>query len=125
MTAEAAAPHRRTVSPETQRLYALDWAVFEAWCMEKGQGALPADPATVAGFLAAGGQSLSAGALGRRAASRINEGAKSHKPGGRVSSIRRQSHQLGKRQSRSFPGFRVSLTRENDIWKENCIVAGR
>ena len=66
--ADAEAPHRRTVSPETQRLYALDWAVFEAWCTEQGQGALPADPATVAAFLAAGGQSLSAGALGRRAA---------------------------------------------------------
>jgi hypothetical protein len=68
MTAEAAAPDRRTVSPETQRLYGLDWAVFEAWCKEKGQGALPAEPATVAGFLAAGAQSLGAGALGRRAA---------------------------------------------------------
>jgi hypothetical protein len=36
----------------------------------KRAGALPADPATAAAFLAAGGQSLSVGALGRRAASR-------------------------------------------------------
>ena len=70
MTAEAATPHRRTVSPETQRLYALDWAVFEAWCTENGQVSLPADPATVAGFLAAGAPSLSDGANGHTAASR-------------------------------------------------------
>jgi hypothetical protein len=68
MTADAAAPHRRTVSPQTQRLYALEWAVFEAWCTAQRQMALPADPATVAVFLAAGAQSLSAGALARRAA---------------------------------------------------------
>jgi site-specific recombinase XerC len=62
------------VSPKTQRLYALDWAAFEAWCAGQGRagqerpGALPAAPGTVAAFLAAGAQTLSAGALGRRAA---------------------------------------------------------
>jgi site-specific recombinase XerC len=69
IAADAAAPPRRTVSPKTQQLYALDWAAFEAWCAGQDQLAtLPAAPATVAAFLAAGAQTLSAGALGRRAA---------------------------------------------------------
>jgi site-specific recombinase XerC len=68
IAADAAAPHLQTVSPQTQRLYAVDWARFEAWCTEQGRVALPAEPATVAAFLTAGAQSLSAGALGRRAA---------------------------------------------------------
>jgi len=63
MAADAAAPHRRMASAETQRLYAVDWAAFEAWCTEQRQTALPAEPATVAAFLATGAQSLSAGAL--------------------------------------------------------------
>jgi site-specific recombinase XerC len=46
----------------------VDWAGFEAWCTDQGRVALPAEPATVAAFLTAGAQSLSAGALGRRAA---------------------------------------------------------
>src|SRR4051794_24354029 len=68
IAADKAAPRRRTASPETRRLYALDWAAFEAWCQGQGRGVLPAAPATVAAFLAAGAQTLSAGALGRRAA---------------------------------------------------------
>ena len=69
IAADAAAPRRRTVSLRTQRLYAVDWAAFEAWCAGQEQlVALPAAPATVAAFLAAGAQTLSAGALGRRAA---------------------------------------------------------
>ena len=68
IAADAEAAHRRTASPRTQRLYAVDWAAFEACCAGQGRVALPADPATVAAFLAAGAQSLSAGALARRAA---------------------------------------------------------
>ncbi len=68
IAADAAAPRRRTVSPKTQRLYALDWTAFEAWCKGQGREVLPAASATVAAFLAAGAQTLSAGALGRRAA---------------------------------------------------------
>jgi hypothetical protein len=45
-------------------------AAFEAWCAGQGRVMLPADPTTVAAFLAAGAQILSAGALGRRAAAR-------------------------------------------------------
>jgi integrase len=60
----------RPPAPETQRLYALDWKTFAAWCQAAGMTALPADPATVAAFLAAAGagEKCGAGALGRRAA---------------------------------------------------------
>jgi site-specific recombinase XerC len=68
IAANAAARRRRMASPETQRLYAVDWKGFVAWCAEPGLVALPAEPATIAAFLTAGAQSLSAGALSRRAA---------------------------------------------------------
>jgi hypothetical protein len=63
-----AAPRRRPASPETRRLYAADWAAFEDWCRQAGVAWLPADAATVADFLTAAAATLSAGALGRRAA---------------------------------------------------------
>ena len=62
------APARRAPAPETARLYAIDWQTFAAWCQAAGLTALPATPATVAAFLAAAGERISAGALGRRAA---------------------------------------------------------
>ena len=55
-------------APQTVRLYRADWTAFAAWCDAAGLTALPADPATVAGFLGAAAARLSAGALGRRAA---------------------------------------------------------
>jgi site-specific recombinase XerC len=61
-------PLQRTAAPETARLYAIDWQTFAAWCQTAGLTALPAAPATVAAFLAAAGETISAGALGRRAA---------------------------------------------------------
>jgi hypothetical protein len=62
------APRRHPASPETRRLYAADWATFEDWCRQAGQVWLPADAATVADFLTEAAATLSAGALGRRAA---------------------------------------------------------
>jgi hypothetical protein len=59
---------RRAASPETRRLYAADWAAFEDWCRQAGRVWLPADAATVADYLREAATSLSAGALGRRAA---------------------------------------------------------
>ncbi len=35
----------------TRRAYAADWADFAAWCAEAGEGALPATPKAVAGYL--------------------------------------------------------------------------
>jgi len=46
----------------------MDWQAFTAWCQAAGMTALPAAPATVAAFLAAAGEKIGAGALGRRAA---------------------------------------------------------
>ncbi len=54
------------LAPETQRLYAGDWARFQTWCRATGQRALPATPDTVAAFLATG--TLSPGTRRRRLA---------------------------------------------------------
>jgi site-specific recombinase XerD len=65
----AAAPRPlRLPAPETLRLYASDWAAFVTWCRLAGAAPLPAAPATVAAYLAALAEQLSAGALARRAA---------------------------------------------------------
>ena len=64
----AGAPASRPPAAETARLYATDWAGFAAWCQASGCAALPAAPATVVAFLAATAETLSGGALGRRAA---------------------------------------------------------
>ncbi len=54
--------------PETRRLYARDWAAFEAWCATWGQTPLPASPATAAAYLALLTRRLASGALARHAA---------------------------------------------------------
>ena len=36
----------------TRRAYKSDFAIFQAWCADRGASALPAEPATVAAFLA-------------------------------------------------------------------------
>jgi site-specific recombinase XerD len=64
----AAPPPRRSPATETLRLYASDWGAFVTWCRLAGAAPLPAAPATVATYLAALGERLSAGALARRAA---------------------------------------------------------
>ena len=61
-------PRRGPPAAETLRLYRADWRAFATWCDAEGLAALPADPTTVARFLAAAVPSLSAGALARRAA---------------------------------------------------------
>ena len=43
------------LAAETSRLYAGDWAHFQAYCAERGMNALPASPELVAAFLAAPG----------------------------------------------------------------------
>jgi hypothetical protein len=66
----ASAAQRQPVaaSPETLRLYAGDWAVFEDWCRQRSVVSLSADGAMVAEFLTQAATTLSAGALTRRAA---------------------------------------------------------
>ena len=56
----ASAPTRRVgeavpaPSPETERLYAGDWAGFSRWCLARGVPDLPAVPGTVAAYLSEG-----------------------------------------------------------------------
>jgi site-specific recombinase XerD len=51
----------------TRRAYRTDFAIFEAWCVERG-AALPASPATVAAFLAAEASRVRPSTIGRRVA---------------------------------------------------------
>jgi hypothetical protein len=44
---------RAEKSAATQRAYKSDFAIFSAWCASQGLCALPADPASVAAFIAA------------------------------------------------------------------------
>jgi site-specific recombinase XerD len=57
-------------APATVRAYRSDWAIFAAWCAERGREALGASPETVAMFLAAQAEDGSRpSTLSRRAAS--------------------------------------------------------
>jgi len=53
---------------ETRRLYARDWAAFEAWCATWKRNPLPASPGTAAAYLALLARRLAPGALARHAA---------------------------------------------------------
>ena len=66
MTIETEA--RTRPAPETQRLYAGDWAAFADWCAAAGLSRLPADPATVATYLESLAGTHRYGALARRLA---------------------------------------------------------
>jgi hypothetical protein len=63
-----ALPRAKAVAPETQRLYAADWAAFSAWCLQHGKASLPATPATVTAYLQSLVGRVGAGALVRRVA---------------------------------------------------------
>ncbi len=53
----------------TQRAYGSDFAIFSAWCAEQGLCPLPAEPATVAAFIAAeAGRGIKSSTIGRRVA---------------------------------------------------------
>ena len=50
---EAAASYAKAEkAAATRRAYKTDFAIFQAWCADRGASALPAEPATVAAFLA-------------------------------------------------------------------------
>jgi site-specific recombinase XerD len=44
---------RAALSANTMRAYSGDWEEFQTWCADRGRGALPAAPATVANFASA------------------------------------------------------------------------
>jgi hypothetical protein len=41
-----------STSPNTERAFCADWNHFEAWCVAEGLIAYPADPSTVAVYVA-------------------------------------------------------------------------
>ncbi len=49
----AAAYAAQGVAPNTRRALAAGWAAFSTWCKQQGLASLPAEPATVAAYLAA------------------------------------------------------------------------
>jgi len=61
-------PRAASQAAETRRLYAGDWAAFNAWCVRHGQVPLPATPAAVAAYLGSLSATLKHGAVARRAA---------------------------------------------------------
>ena len=63
------------LSDNTRRTYATQWRIFDDWCAEVGLRSLPADPLTVARYLAARADSGASVATLRLAASAI---AKAH-----------------------------------------------
>jgi site-specific recombinase XerD len=58
-----------SLAPATRRAYERDWRLFATWCSARGLHAIPAEPASVAAFLAAeADRGFRAVTIGRRAA---------------------------------------------------------
>ena len=70
------------ISDNTRRVYETQWRLFESWCGEVGLNSLPAEPLTVARYLAARANSGSSIATLRLSASAI---AKAHEWAGHES----------------------------------------
>ena len=81
------------ISDNTRRVYGTQWRLFESWCGEMGLASLPAEPFTVARYLAARANSGASMATLRLAASAV---AKAHEWAGHESPCR-------------DPGVRASL----------------
>ena len=64
----AAGYARQALSPATLRAYRADWEDFAAWCQARGVPPLPAEPATVAAYLASMAISHARSTLRRRLA---------------------------------------------------------
>src|ERR1700744_6107344 len=66
---EAAADYAIAEKAEaTRRAYKTDFTIFQTWCADRGANALPAEPATVATFLAWEASRSRPNTIGRRAA---------------------------------------------------------
>ena len=63
------------LSDNTQRVYGAQWRLFNDWCGEVGLRSLPAEPLTVARYLAARAGSGASIATLRLASSAISKGA--------------------------------------------------
>ena len=75
------------LSDNTRRVYAAQWRLFESWCGDVGLRALPAEPLTVARYLAVRANAGASVATLRLAASAI---AKAHEWAGHESPGRDQ-----------------------------------
>ena len=71
------------LSDNTQRVYGTQWRIFTGWCAEVGLVSLPAEPLTVARYLAAranAGASIATIRLATSAISKAHEWAKLESP---------------------------------------------
>ena len=71
------------LSDNTQRVYGVQWRIFTGWCDEVGLTSLPAEPLTVARYLAAragSGASIATVRLATSAISKAHEWAKLESP---------------------------------------------
>ena len=71
------------LSDNTQRVYGAQWRIFTGWCGEMGLSSLPAEPLTVARYLAAragSGASIATMRLAASAISKAHEWAKLESP---------------------------------------------
>ena len=80
---------RGSKAPNTRRAYRADWADFAAWCGRYRRSPLPAEPETVAGYLADRSRELKPSTLGRRLAT-ISQAhrAEGHEPPTRHAQVR-------------------------------------
>ena len=71
------------LSDHTRRVYGAQWRIFTGWCDEVGLSALPAEPLTVARYLAAranAGASIATMRLATSAISKAHEWSKLESP---------------------------------------------
>ena len=71
------------ISDNTRRVYGTQWRLFESWCGEMGLASLPAEPRTVARYLAAranAGASIATMRLATSAIAKAHEWAKLESP---------------------------------------------
>ena len=95
------------LSDHTRRVYGAQWRIFQGWCDEVGLQSLPADPLTVARYLAAranAGASIATMRLATSAISKAHEWAKLESPGrdpGVRASLKGRGRRLAKPQRQS------------------------
>ena len=95
------------LSDNTQRVYGTQWRLFTGWCGEMGLSSLPAEPLTVARYLAAranAGASIATMRLATSAIAKAHEWAKQESPGrdpGARASLKGWGRRLSKPQRQS------------------------
>jgi hypothetical protein len=68
-------------APATVKAYGIDWEQFTAWCDVRGFESLPAEPATIAGYMAAmAGAGLAVATLGQAHVISVAHKAAGHDP---------------------------------------------